>query len=119
MLLNELIGANISMEEIEELMDDAEDHPSNEEIMELSQTLDAVGQQRTPPRVIENGDDYIYTSDTTLRRMERYADQNSSTSNDPDYSDEMSGTYFTGSEETSGGEKLDCDLTDEEIDIDL
>lgn len=104
------------MEEIEELMEDAEDHPSNDELMELSQTLNAVGQQRTPPRVYENLDDYVFTSDSTLLRMQRYADQNSSSSNDADYEEEMSDTYFTGSEDTSGGEKLDFDLPGDDSD---
>lgn len=99
---------------MEGLLEEAEEHPSNEEIMELSQTLYAVGQQRTPPRVLENPEDYVITSDTTLLRMQRYADQNSSSSNDPDYLEDMSDVYFTGSEDTSGGEKLDCDLSEED-----
>lgn len=113
-------GDNISMEEIEELMDDADGPPSNEELMVLSHELDAEGQHRTPPRVLENQDDYVYTSDSTLLRMQRYSDQNSSSSNDPEYYEEMTAdTYFTGSEETSGGEHLDCDLTEEETEGEL
>lgn len=98
------------MEEIDELMEDAQNPFNIVELTALRQTLDAMDQQRTPPRVVEDPDDYIFTSDSTDLRLQRYVDQKSTQSNDPDWSDEQSEKYFTGSEETSGGEKDDAEL---------
>lgn len=104
------------MEDIDELMEDAENPPNAEELTALRQTLDAMEQQRTPTRVDEDPDDYIFTSDSTFLRMKRYVDQRSTNSNDPDWADDHSENYFTGSEETSGGEKEDQDMLEESID---
>lgn len=102
------------MEEIEELMEEAENPPSNDDLADLGHKLHVLEQQSTPPRVVEDPDDYILTSDSTLLRMQRYSEQNSSSSNDPEWGEEMSDNYYTGSEETSGGEKLDFDLPEDE-----
>lgn len=106
-------GSNVSKDEIDELMEDAQNPPNTDELTALRQTLDAMVQQRTPPpRVVEDPDDFIYTSDSTELRLQRYVDQKCTQTNDPDWSDEQSVEYFTGSEETSGGEKDDLEMLD-------
>lgn len=110
-----IVGSNVSREELDELMEDAQNQLSAEQLNALRQTLDIMDEQRTPPRIVEDADDYIHTSDSTSHRMQRYVDQKSTLSNDSDWSDDHSEKYFTGSEETSGGEKGDSALEDDDM----
>lgn len=98
-------------------MEEAENAPNAEELTALRLTLDVQEQQRTPTRLDEDPDDYIFTSDSTFLRLKRYVDQRSSHSNDPDWGDDHSENYFTGSEETSGGEKEDHDMAEDGSDV--
>lgn len=111
-----LEGNTVSQEELDELMEEAGNPLEIEELTALRQTLDVMQQQRTPPGSDEDSDDYIYTSDSTKLRLQRYVDQRNTLTNDPDWTDDQSVYLFTGSEDTSGGEKDDSGLLDEEND---
>jgi hypothetical protein len=100
----------VDSDELNEITEEAR-HPPDPEVLIalLNRSLAHSSQEFTPPGS-DSSDEAGYTRDTTLRRLARYADQNSSLSNDENWVKEMKDDedcYFTGSEDTSGGGKSD------------
>lgn len=93
----------ISTEEREDLINDFVHPPEQNALINLDRQLDYHFQQLTPPSIIDiDEDDYYTTAETTMDRLDRYADASSLCDDSWDKAD-TEDQHFSGSADTSNG----------------
>lgn len=108
-----IIANEISEDEEQALLADANNPPDEEALNLLKRSLEMQSNQGTPSSSTEmDSDDQLVTNETTWTRLKRYA-ANAWSSADSDWDSDNSDRHFTGSDDTSGGIKDFSDYQNE------